>query len=158
MRLAVNIHALPIYKKNRIASLLCIFETTIPSIYRVIFIFQTTIDTIFICFCEDVLLNDGVQRPYFMSIGLKVGCCIVQKNTGVLTQFGHVIRNTVVLSEDIVLPRSNGYVYICLFVNNEIKTFGWHIQKSGVVLKIICCQHDSSAGRVYADRKYILFS
>ena len=26
---AVNSHALPIYKKNRFASLLCIFETTI---------------------------------------------------------------------------------------------------------------------------------
>ena len=29
MRVAVNSHALPIYKKNRIASLLCIVETTI---------------------------------------------------------------------------------------------------------------------------------
>ena len=29
MRLEVNSHALPIYKKNRIASLLCIFEKTI---------------------------------------------------------------------------------------------------------------------------------
>ena len=29
MRVAVNSHALPIYKKNRIASLLCIFETII---------------------------------------------------------------------------------------------------------------------------------
>ena len=29
MRVAVNSHALPIYKKNRIASLLCIFETTL---------------------------------------------------------------------------------------------------------------------------------
>ena len=29
MRVAVNSHALPVYKKNRIASLLCIFETTI---------------------------------------------------------------------------------------------------------------------------------
>ena len=31
MRVAVNSHALTIYKKNRIASLLCIFETTIRS-------------------------------------------------------------------------------------------------------------------------------
>ena len=31
MREAVNNHALPIYKKNRIASLLCIFESTIIS-------------------------------------------------------------------------------------------------------------------------------
>ena len=32
MRVAVNSHALPIYKKNRIASLLCIFETTIIAV------------------------------------------------------------------------------------------------------------------------------
>ena len=30
---------------------------------------------------------------------------------------------------DIVLPRSNAHVYICLFVNIEIKTLGWHIQQ-----------------------------
>ena len=29
MRVPVKRHALPVYKKNRIASLLCIFETTI---------------------------------------------------------------------------------------------------------------------------------
>ena len=29
MRVAVNSHALPVYTKNRIASLLCIFETII---------------------------------------------------------------------------------------------------------------------------------
>ncbi|XP_018567651.1 choline transporter-like protein 2 [Anoplophora glabripennis] len=28
---------------------------------------QTTIDTIFICFCEDKVLNDGMARPYAMS-------------------------------------------------------------------------------------------
>ena len=32
MREAVNNHALPIYTKNRIASLLCIFESTIPGL------------------------------------------------------------------------------------------------------------------------------
>ena len=32
----------------------------------------------------------------------------------------------------IVLLRSNYHVYICLFVNIEIKTLGWHIQLSGV--------------------------
>ena len=37
----------------------------------------------------------------------------------------------------IVLPRSNDHVYICLFVNIEIKTVGWHIQQSGVVLKTV---------------------
>ena len=41
----------------------------------------------------------------------------------------------------IVLPRSNDHVYICLFVNIEIKTSGWHIQQSGVVLKTIRYQH-----------------
>ena len=34
MRVAVTNHALPFYKKNRIASLLCIFETTIASLIR----------------------------------------------------------------------------------------------------------------------------
>ena len=37
--------------------------------------------------------------------------------------------------------RSYGYVYICLFINIEIKTFDWYIQKPDVVLKTICCQH-----------------
>ncbi|CAG9816335.1 unnamed protein product [Phaedon cochleariae] len=30
-------------------------------------IFETIIDTIFMCFCEDSLLNDGMSRPYAMS-------------------------------------------------------------------------------------------
>lgn len=29
-----------------------------------------SIDTIFLCFCEDCNENDGVNRPYFMSKGL----------------------------------------------------------------------------------------
>lgn len=29
-----------------------------------------TIDTIFICFCEDCERNDGLSRPYYMSRGL----------------------------------------------------------------------------------------
>lgn len=29
-----------------------------------------TIDTIFICFCEDCEQNDGITRPYFMSRSL----------------------------------------------------------------------------------------
>ena len=36
----------------------------------------------------------------------------------------------------IVLPRSNDYVYICLFINIEIRTLGWHIQHSGIVFEI----------------------
>ena len=33
MRVAVKNHALPVYKKNRLASLLCIFESTIHATY-----------------------------------------------------------------------------------------------------------------------------
>lgn len=29
-----------------------------------------TIDTIFLCFCEDCEKNDGISRPYYMSRGL----------------------------------------------------------------------------------------
>ena len=31
-----------------------------------------TIDTVFICFCEDCERNDGIMKPYFMSKGLMV--------------------------------------------------------------------------------------
>ena len=48
----------------------------------------------------------------------------------------------------IVPPRPNDYVYIYLFANIKIKTFGWHIQKLGVVLKIFVVSMDSSVGRV----------
>ena len=53
----------------------------------------------------------------------------------------------------IVLPRSNDHVYICLFVNIQIKTSGWYIQQSGVVLKTIRYQPDSSVGKVLVIRK-----
>uniref|UniRef100_V5G3P1 Choline transporter-like protein n=1 Tax=Anoplophora glabripennis TaxID=217634 RepID=V5G3P1_ANOGL len=33
-------------------------------------IFETAIDTIFLCFCEDCTLNDGMSRPYAMSTAL----------------------------------------------------------------------------------------
>ena len=39
MRLAVKSHALPVYKKNRIASLLCIFESIIPYSARTYVVF-----------------------------------------------------------------------------------------------------------------------
>lgn len=29
-----------------------------------------TVDTIFLCFCEDCESNDGISRPYYMSRGL----------------------------------------------------------------------------------------
>ena len=28
------------------------------------------IDTIFLCFCEDSERNDGITKPYYMSVGL----------------------------------------------------------------------------------------
>ncbi|KAL0266760.1 UNVERIFIED_CONTAM: hypothetical protein PYX00_009211 [Menopon gallinae] len=33
-------------------------------------IYEMVIDTIFLCFCEDCELNDGISKPYFMSRGL----------------------------------------------------------------------------------------
>ncbi|CAG9768393.1 unnamed protein product [Ceutorhynchus assimilis] len=30
-------------------------------------VFETTIDTLFVCYCEDNLLNDGMSKPYYMS-------------------------------------------------------------------------------------------
>ncbi|XP_019868006.1 choline transporter-like protein 1 [Aethina tumida] len=33
-------------------------------------IFETAVDSIFICFCEDMLMNDGISKPYAMSKGL----------------------------------------------------------------------------------------
>ena len=46
MRVAVNSHDLPVYKKNRIASLLCIFEAMILSITLLQNIANTLFDTI----------------------------------------------------------------------------------------------------------------
>ncbi|XP_044269022.1 choline transporter-like protein 1 [Tribolium madens] len=31
---------------------------------------QITIDTLFICFCEDSVINDGISRPFYMTRGL----------------------------------------------------------------------------------------
>lgn len=33
-------------------------------------VFEMTVDTIFICFCEDYEENDGQSKPYYMSEGL----------------------------------------------------------------------------------------
>ncbi|KAK4319619.1 hypothetical protein Pmani_009461 [Petrolisthes manimaculis] len=33
-------------------------------------VFEMTIDTLFLCFCEDCERNDGIAKPYFMSKGL----------------------------------------------------------------------------------------
>ncbi|KXJ82113.1 hypothetical protein RP20_CCG015664 [Aedes albopictus] len=33
-------------------------------------VYEMTVDTIFLCFCEDCETNDGISRPYYMSRGL----------------------------------------------------------------------------------------
>lgn len=33
-------------------------------------VYDMTIDTLFLCFCEDCEMNDGIQKPYYMSINL----------------------------------------------------------------------------------------
>jgi hypothetical protein len=33
-------------------------------------VYEMTIDTIFLCFCEDCEHNDGISKPYFMSRNL----------------------------------------------------------------------------------------
>ncbi|KAF0310012.1 Choline transporter-like protein 1 [Amphibalanus amphitrite] len=38
--------------------------------YTFISIYEMAIDALFICFCEDCELNDGVSKPYYMSKGL----------------------------------------------------------------------------------------
>ncbi|KAK7073034.1 hypothetical protein SK128_003443 [Halocaridina rubra] len=35
-------------------------------------VYEMTIDTLFLCFCEDCEKNDGIQKPYFMSKGLMI--------------------------------------------------------------------------------------
>ena len=35
-------------------------------------VYGMAIDTIFLCFCEDLERNDGITRPYAMSKGLMV--------------------------------------------------------------------------------------
>ena len=54
----------------------------------------------------------------------------------------------------VVLPRSNDYVYICLFVNIKIKAVEYG--KFGS-LKLFDVSLDSSVGRVTTSSKSILF-
>lgn len=44
-----------------------------------------TIDTIFICFCEDCDRNDGITRPYYMSRSLMQFVQNTKKSLGVLS-------------------------------------------------------------------------
>lgn len=34
-------------------------------------VFEMTIDTIFVCFCDDCEENDGITKPYYMSESFK---------------------------------------------------------------------------------------
>ncbi|KAK7100735.1 choline transporter-like protein 1 [Littorina saxatilis] len=49
-------------------TLACVFAYFIASCF--LGVYEMTIDAIFICFVEDCEMNDGVSRPYFMSMGL----------------------------------------------------------------------------------------
>ncbi|XP_065171990.1 LOW QUALITY PROTEIN: choline transporter-like protein 1 [Atheta coriaria] len=40
--------------------------------YCVLSVYDTTLDTIFLCFCEDCEINDGLSRPYYMSAELMI--------------------------------------------------------------------------------------
>jgi solute carrier family 44 protein 1 (choline transporter-like protein) len=44
-------------------------------------VFETTIDTLFLCFCEDSCINDGMERPYYMSVNLMQYMEEAQKTT-----------------------------------------------------------------------------
>ncbi|XP_070556799.1 choline transporter-like protein 1 isoform X2 [Ptychodera flava] len=57
----VHYEAIPI-------ALACVFAFIISHTF--LSVYEMTIDTIFICFCEDCEMNDGVTKPYFMSMDL----------------------------------------------------------------------------------------
>ena len=57
----------------------------------------------------------------------------------------------------IVLPRSNDHVYICLFVNIEIKKLGGIFSSQVLFLKIFDISLYSSVCRVAGSRNYIYF-
>ena len=59
--------------------------------------FQITIDTIFLCFCEDCERNDGVSKPYYMSKNLMVSCI------SVLIYLGLVVQSIVTLTSWLVV-------------------------------------------------------
>ncbi|BET03140.1 Plasma-membrane choline transporter [Nesidiocoris tenuis] len=49
-------------------SLACIFAYFVAHCFMTVY--EMVIDTIFICFCEDCEMNDGLSKPYFMSKNL----------------------------------------------------------------------------------------
>ncbi|KAL4235863.1 hypothetical protein ACF0H5_004251 [Mactra antiquata] len=62
LRKSINYVWLPV-------SIVGIFTYFISSCFMSVY--EMTIDTLFICFCEDSIINDGENRPYFMSTGLR---------------------------------------------------------------------------------------
>ena len=79
MRVVVKNHALPVYKKNRIASLLCIFESTIKS---------TAVHSFFVTNESEINVSspvDGMhffyfarnKRGFFHEIGVILNYCKV---------------------------------------------------------------------------------
>lgn len=51
-------------------------------------VFEMTVDTIFICFCDDIVENDGVSRPFFMSPELMEIMKKLKEETGGHFDFG----------------------------------------------------------------------
>lgn len=47
-----------------------------------------TVDTIFLCFCEDIVENDGISNPYFMSPELMDVMKKLKKEAGGDFKFG----------------------------------------------------------------------
>lgn len=51
-------------------------------------VFEMTVDTIFICFCEDCEENDGVSKPYYMSESLMKIMTEMKETAGGQFNFG----------------------------------------------------------------------
>lgn len=64
-------------------------------------VFEMTVDTIFICFCEDCEQNDGMNRPYFMSKGLMEVMKELKQAAGGTFIFGaHCVEDGAMLSNN----------------------------------------------------------
>lgn len=56
--------------------------------------FQMIVDSVFICFCEDCDINDGAQRPYYMSKEMMVRIDLHLLYAYRLTEcFGRIVRH-----------------------------------------------------------------
>ncbi|CAB0013341.1 unnamed protein product [Nesidiocoris tenuis] len=61
-------------------SLACIFAYFVAHCFMTVY--EMVIDTIFICFCEDCEMNDGLSKPYFMSKNLMLLAVAVHRKSG----------------------------------------------------------------------------